>query len=40
MGTPNQNTGFAVPTYAVPAAAVRRPYAGNTPVPTQRGLPT
>lgn len=39
MSTSYQNTGFAVSTSAVPAEALRRPYAGNIPAPTQRGLP-
>lgn len=39
MSTPYRNTGFAVSTPAVPAEAVRRPYAGNFPAPTQKGLP-
>ncbi|GAQ75076.1 hypothetical protein T45_06857 [Streptomyces turgidiscabies] len=39
MSTPHQDTGFAVPAPAVPAEAVRRPYAGNIPAPTQNGLP-
>jgi len=34
-----QNTGFAVSAPAVPAEAVRRPYAGNIPARTQKGLP-
>ncbi|NEA68706.1 hypothetical protein [Streptomyces sp. SID12488] len=30
---------FAVPAPTLPAEAVRRPYTGNTPAPTQKGLP-
>ncbi|WP_371576236.1 hypothetical protein [Streptomyces sp. NBC_01314] len=39
MSTPYEKTGFAVSTFTVPAEAVRRPCAGNTPAPTQKGLP-
>lgn len=37
-GNPQQYTGLAVSTPTVPAEAVNRPYAGNTPAPTQNGL--
>ncbi|WP_330285466.1 hypothetical protein [Streptomyces sp. NBC_00576] len=36
---PYENTGFAVSAYTLPAEAVRRPCTGNTPAPTQKGLP-
>ncbi|MFD3505787.1 hypothetical protein [Streptomyces sp. NPDC058678] len=39
MSTPHERAGLAVSASTVPAEAVRRPYAGNTPAPTQRGLP-
>ncbi len=39
MSTPYERAGFAVSAYTVPAEAVRRPYAGSTPAPTQKGLP-
>jgi hypothetical protein len=38
LSTPDQNSGFAVSPLAVPAGAVRRPYSGNVPAPTQKGL--
>ncbi|MFI1359022.1 hypothetical protein ACH4TV_36465 [Streptomyces sp. NPDC020898] len=39
MSTPYENTAFAVPASPVPAEAVPRPYAGNLPALTQKGLP-
>ncbi|MFF0018852.1 hypothetical protein [Streptomyces sp. NPDC005374] len=36
---PYANTGLAVSTPVVPAEAVRRPYDGSIPAPTQKGLP-
>jgi hypothetical protein len=39
MSTPYERDGLAVCASTVPAEAVRRPYAGNTPAPTQKGLP-
>lgn len=39
LSTPYQNTGFAISAPTVPAEAVRRPYLGKIPAPTQKGLP-
>ncbi|MDX3697596.1 hypothetical protein PV726_46930 [Streptomyces europaeiscabiei] len=36
---PYEITGFAASAPILPAEAVRRPYTGNTPAPTQKGLP-
>ncbi|WP_328841695.1 hypothetical protein [Streptomyces europaeiscabiei] len=35
---PYETTSFAASAPTLPAEAVRRPYAGNTPTPTQKGL--
>lgn len=39
MSTPYERAAFAVSASTVPAEAVRRPYAGSIPPPTQKGLP-